>query len=409
MKILQLCKKFPFPLKDGESIAVYQLARSLYKEGAEITLLAMNTSKHYYDLKKIPGELSFYKEIRTVFVDNDIKVFDALRNLLTNKSYHIQRFISGDFSKALRQLLTGNTYDIVQLETIYLAPYIEEIRKYSKAKIVLRSHNLEYEIWERIAANTGNILRRKYLKLQSARLRMFELSRLREYDYILAISCRDEMNMRRLEGVKNISTVSVGIEVREENEDSVRPVATKFGFVGSLDWMPNLEGISWFIKNVVPEIAKSFDEITFSIAGRNTPAFLFKFGDKQVKILGEVDDASDFIRAQDVMVVPLFSGSGMRIKILEAMSLSKVVITTSIGSEGINARDGQEVLIAENETQFAEKIRFAIENPGEIKRIGANARDFIAKEFNNEVIAAKLIGIYEKLLINSGDKVIVQQ
>lgn len=408
MKILQLCKKFPFPLKDGESIAIHQLAKALNNLGAEVTLLAMNTSKHYYELNTIPEELSFYKEVKAVFVDNNIRLKDAFLNIFSEKSYHIQRFISNDFSSALTNKLVENEYDIIQLETIYLAPYIDIIRNYSKAKIVLRSHNLEYEIWERIALNTSNLFRRIYLKIQSGRLKVFELSKLKLYDHILAISARDEQNMRKLNNAKNISTVSVGIEMQEYCRDREMNSIGKFGFIGSLDWMPNQEGIAWFIKQVVPGVVKSYRGITFNIAGRNTPHFLFNYNSNHVRILGEIDDASAFIKQQDVIIVPLFSGSGMRIKILEAMSLAKVVITTSIGLEGINAKDGQEVLIAENETEFKLKIQFAIDNPEEIRRIGLNASKLIAKEFDNNNIGSQLIGIYEKLLVNSEDKVIVQ-
>lgn len=407
MKILQLSKKFPFPLKDGESIAIYQLGKSLTLRGAEVSLLAMNTSKHFYDLKEIPEELSFYKDINTVFVDNKIKIFDAIFNLFSSRSYHIQRFISIEFSAKLIELLKKEKYDIIQLETIYLAPYIDEIRKYSDAKIVLRSHNVEYEIWERISENTKNPVRRQYLKIQSRRLKKFEVNQLSKYDHIIAISSRDEMNLSRVCPNINISTISVGIDVSEEEFQTNFNNKFQFGFIGSLDWMPNLEGITWFLKRVVPKVLIQHKNIQISIAGRNTPSSLYLYSEEGIKILGEVEDAIKFISNQNVVVVPLFSGSGMRIKILEAMSLSKVVITTSIGLEGIAAKDGVEVLIAENEDQFVEKIKFVLENPEVIDKIGKAARKLINRDFNSCEIGNKLISIYEKLLVESKNRVIV--
>lgn len=408
MKILQLCKKFPYPLKDGESIAIYQLAKSLSSRGAEISLLAMNTSKHYYDLKEIPQDLNFYHEINTVFVDNKIKIFDALINLFGNKSYHIQRFISDEFSAKLIELLKTNKFDIIQLETIYLAPYIDVIRKYSKAKIVLRSHNVEYEIWERISENTHNIIRKRYLKLQSKRLKRFEIDQLAKYDYIIAISKRDEMNMRQLSPISGISTISVGIEINELTNQNLHSPYFNFGFIGSLDWMPNLEGITWFLNKVAPALVQKYKNIRINIAGRNSPSSLMQYNQNGIHILGEVEDAHRFISDQNIMIVPLFSGSGMRIKILEAMALSKVVITTSIGLEGINAVDGKEVLIAENDIQFIEKIKFVLENPEIIDEIGNAARKLIIRDFNRCELGSNLIEIYEQLLVESQNRVIVE-
>lgn len=105
MKILQLCKKFPFPLKDGESIAVTYLSNALHEQGCEITLLSMNTTKHYTDLRSLPPDFNHYKAIYVTPLDNKIKVFDAFKNLFSRESYHIIRFVSKDFESKLIELL----------------------------------------------------------------------------------------------------------------------------------------------------------------------------------------------------------------------------------------------------------------------------------------------------------------
>ena len=151
MKILQLCKKFPFPLKDGESIAVNSLSKALHDEGCELTLLAMNTAKHYFRGKDMPEALSHYRGVFSVDVDNRIKLKDAFLNLFSRESYHISRFISREYGQKLGQLLRRQDFDIIQLETMYLAPYIPVIRRYTAAPIAMRAHNIEHEIWERIS------------------------------------------------------------------------------------------------------------------------------------------------------------------------------------------------------------------------------------------------------------------
>ena len=191
MKILQLCKKFPYPLKDGESIAVTYMSKALNELGCELTLLAMNTVKHYYDIQQLPSHYDHYSDIRTIKIDNRLHPKDAFLNLFSDESYHIARFVSEEYRRELIQLLKKNKYNIIQLETLYLAPYIATIRQYSDAIIVMRSHNVEHEIWDRIASNTKLLPKRMYLKHLTEKLKQFEINHLNRYDIMAAITQRD--------------------------------------------------------------------------------------------------------------------------------------------------------------------------------------------------------------------------
>lgn len=132
MKILQLCKKFPYPLKDGESIAVTYLSHALHDLGCDITLLSMNTSKHFTDLNSLPREFNHYKEIHVTALDNSVNAFSAFKNLFSKDSYHVSRFVCPDFKNKLIELLQNNDFDVIQLETLYLAPYIDVIKNIRK-------------------------------------------------------------------------------------------------------------------------------------------------------------------------------------------------------------------------------------------------------------------------------------
>ena len=123
MKILQLCKKFPYPLKDGESLAVTFLAKSLYKLGCEVSLLAMNTTKHPVVVEKIRSRLEHYKNVYYSNLDNEVKPFHAFLNLFSSDSYNISRFESPEFAQKLESILKKKHFDIVQLESLYLAPW----------------------------------------------------------------------------------------------------------------------------------------------------------------------------------------------------------------------------------------------------------------------------------------------
>ncbi len=408
MKILQLCKKFPYPLKDGESVAVTYLSRALHQLGCQLDLLAMNTTKHYIQPDNIPKDFDHYRKIVLCDLDNRIKAKDALLNLFTADSYHVVRYISKDYEEKLIQLLKTEDYDIIQLETLYLAPYVSVIRQHSKAQIAMRSHNVESEIWERIAKNTQLGLKKWYVNLLANRLRKFELAQLNTYDMMIAITERDLKYFRNLGCDIAGHAAPIGLEMQDyprqelslfdQNQSSQNPVMMPLSlcFIGSLDWMPNLEGLTWFLKEVWPEVYHKYPDLTLHIAGRNTPNWLMQKAPENVMIHGEIEDALSFIIDHPIMIVPLFSGSGMRVKILESMALSRITITTSIGLEGIHATPDKEVLIADDKAAFIQQIQHCYEQQQILPEMGKQARDFIEQHFDNVRIGEKLLEFYKK-------------
>jgi glycosyltransferase involved in cell wall biosynthesis len=400
MKILQLTKKYPYPLKDGEAIAITYLAQALNELGCELTLLSMNTTKHFRE-EGISEELHHYREQHLVKVDNRVKVGEAFLNLFSKESYHIARFVSTAYNNQLIELLENNTYDIVQLETLYLAPYIETIRAHSSAKIVMRSHNVEHEIWKRITENTSVGPKKIYLQLLTKRLEQFELEALNQYDLLAAITDRDLEFFKQC-GCKIPTKVTpIGLEtgnyvpVTLANQMNTVPT---FCFIGSLDWMPNYNGVKWILDEVWDAVVEAVPQATFHIAGRNTPEELLQKKYPNVVIHGEVEDALDFINAHDAMLVPLFSGSGMRVKILEGMALEKVIISTQLGLEGIAAKDQKEVLIADTKEMFIQQIINLLKATAiDRKNIGIAARQYIMQHFDNIQIGKNLLECYQSL------------
>jgi glycosyltransferase involved in cell wall biosynthesis len=150
---------------------------------------------------------------------------------------------------------------------------------------------------------------------------------------------------------------------------------------------------------VWPLLSAKYPDITLHVAGRNTPRTLFGSNTRNVVIHGEVPDASEFISRYDVMVVPLFSGSGMRVKILEGMALGKAIISTTLGKEGIDARDKEEIIVADDAKDFVTAIDYCTEFPEALERIGDNARVFVQEHFSNHEITERLYEIYNGLVV----------
>jgi len=375
------------------------LAKSLSDNGAAVSLLAMDTVRH--PAKNPKGALDFYQEVYKVKVDNAIKPWKAFLNLFSSKSYHVERFESEAFENRLKEILQKQRFEIVQLETCYLASYIPVIRKFSDAKIVLRTHNLEHEIWERIAEN-ANPVKGAYLRYLAKKLKAFEQRQLSKVDYMAAISSKDLSQFRALGFKGTGKVVPIGLDTAEyvpAFNSYKRPIA--IGFIGSLDWMPNQEGLKWFLDNMWSELKAEFKTIELHIAGRNAPDWIKNISQGGIYFHGEVKCAKSFINQYSVMLVPLLSGSGMRAKILEGMALGKVVLTTSVGLEGINAENKKEVLIADNIQEFKSSLAYCYASNGSLEKIGRNALDLVDRQYNRDVISKDYLANLEATFLSN--------
>jgi len=365
--------------------------------GHEVTVLSMNTSKHHIRIKDMPADLRSKADFRLVEVPASINWFEATLNLLFSRlPYNAQRFISDEFSHELAKLLTEKSFDVIQLEGLYLCPYIPVIRKYSKALIAYRAHNIEYEIWERTATLSEGF-RSKYLRNLSKRIKRFEVSYLNSYDLLVPITDRDGIILDKLGNTKPRHTSQTGIDFA-----SLVPTARKLEFpslfhIGALDWAPNQEGLIWFFNQCWPKIHQENPDLKFYLAGRNAPEWFERIIKLDgVEYLGEINDAYDFVNSKAVMVVPLFSGSGMRIKIIEGMALGKPIVTTDIGTEGIPTENGKNILIANEADRFTEAITQLINDRELSNRIGKSAIGFIQEKFDNLSQAEALVEFYKQ-------------
>jgi glycosyltransferase involved in cell wall biosynthesis len=392
MKFLVLTKKLPYPPIDGESLLISSFFSCLKNLGHEIDLLTFNTIKHFYDPANIPADNNPYSNIYSVYLDNRLRPSDAFKNLFTSMPYHISRFISREFDETLKEILENKQYDHIIFESIFLHPYLETARKKSDAGMILRAHNVEYEIWERLTKNTNNPARKAYMTYLTGKLRSYELKNIGKYDLLCTLTQRDFEKYRENGFSGRSVVIPAGIEGKKYVAAGImNEEILKISFIGSLDWMPNAEGIQWFIEKCWNSRDFNSDGMELHIAGRNTPKWIYKYECKNIKILGEVADSREFINSCPVMIVPLLAGSGMRLKILEALALGRVVITTDIGMEGIEAIDGSEILIANTPAEFMEKINYCKNNFSAIRQISENAVRFFVKNYELETLAGKFL------------------
>lgn len=418
MRILLLCSKAPWPPKDGGALAMLNMIRAYHKAEHEVTVLAMNTPKHYLYLRSLPDRIQRQAEFYTVDVDTKVRLMDVVANFLfSKKSYHVERFTSGAFRNQLEYILSQKKFDVVQLETLYMTPYIPAIREHAPDALVsLRSHNIEHEIWARRAENETNPIK-KYVFTETAdRIKTYEEKEVygrNPYDVLVPITGRDAGIFRKMGSrtpmhvspagfdLENLATEDEDTENDEELIEPKKPIEMEYpsvAYLGAMDWEPNREGMDWFLKEVWPIVSASFPNVKFYLAGRSMPDKYYRMADKSVEVVGEVPDAAEFLRSKAVVVVPVLSGSGMRVKIIEGMAHGRAVVATNLAAEGIGVTHGDQLFLADSPYEFAECIKVLIEQRALFDAISARASEFIQAKYDNDNIIQKLLEFYQQHL-----------
>jgi glycosyltransferase involved in cell wall biosynthesis len=390
LKILILTPRIPFPLRDGGSIAMNQTLEGYIEQGCEVSLLALNTSRSWVDEATLPPLYKKLSYFESVYVKTDVNPLSAFFNLFTDKSYNVERFVNNQVDQSLIKLLQKESFDIIQFESIYTAPYLKTARKFSDAICLCRVHNIEHLIWQRLSEHEKSFLKRKYLKLLTNRLVNYELDILTQFDLLLPISKKEEQYF--LENKLNRCIhLPFGIKQRDIEDLNIVQDPNSCYHIGSMDWAPNIEGVQWFLEEVWTKAAIELPDITLFLAGKNMPPSLLSKENKQIVVIGEVEDFVQFSLEKNIMIVPLLAGAGIRVKILEAMSLGKTIITTSIGAEGIGAVHKEQILICDTVEAFVETLKFCFLEKEKAKMIGLNAKKFVEKNYQKQKIYQDLV------------------
>ncbi len=480
MKILFLCNKSPWPPREGGPMAMNMLIEGLADAGHQVKVLAVNSFKYNIDVASVPCSYREKTGIELIEIDLHVKPVDAFFNLFTGESYHVKRFISNSFRQKVVSVLKAGDFDVVQLETLFMCPYITTIRAHSRARIILRAHNIEHLIWQRVSEESANPLKKWYVRHLARTLKKYEQDVAGEVDGIMAITPTDAEYFRKLMKERNqsklkdqnskIKTTNQKLKLQETNlrisfirslslfvtrhwslvighwslvtghwslvtghwafvighssrvtrhasrfhspaiidlpfgldpakyncDDAQTEFPSLFS-IGSMNWIPNQEGIRWFLFNVWPDVHNQFPKLKYYLAGREMPAWLLSLNLPNVVVLGEVEDALAFIVSKAIMIVPLFSGSGIRVKIIEGMAAGKTIISTSIGAEGINYTNRHNILIADAPCEFFEMISLCVQEPEISKKIGKRARNLIETEYDARNLIQKMVAFYKQL------------
>lgn len=365
MKILMILPRIPIPARDGGAIVMLETVRALHEAGHLVDICAVNTQKHFAEPSVMHDVCS---SITAVDVDTAIRPLRMLREMIassfptqfgipTSSSYWLTRFASQRMLDQIELVVRERgPYDVVLCESLFTACYGEALRRRSiiepHVPIVLHTHNVEARIQDRLSNDLARSLIERWFRRRLAdQTRMYENHAIEVFDGVIALSHVDAAAFAMVSPRTPVVTVPPG--VREHHPTGVREPASLW-FLGSLDWTPNVDGLRWFMRYVWPLIHAEIPEATFHIAGRSTPVEVLAYDDGQnVIVHGEIVDPTEYRESYEVGVVPLLSGSGVRVKIIEALMEHASIVTTSIGCEGIPLVHGAHAMIADDAGAFA--------------------------------------------------------
>lgn len=389
MKILHISNKPIYPQVDGGCIAMAKLLSSLMQV-ATVKHAFVHTPKHPFTPNAYPKEINIELPAEASFINTDISPFSALAALISGKNYNLKRFHDHGFEKALLTYLQTNAFDTIVLESLFMAPYIKSIRTVFNGKIIIRTHNVEHELWEQ-QAMTASGLKKRYLRSLARSLKREELALLNTANAIWTITEEDKQRFAALGITQPIHVIPVVMET------SLHPAnyqSADFFHLGSMNWTPNQLAVKHLVSELWPQIQLDKTQHQLHIAG-SFPESMEEIPVPGINYHGFVPDAEVFMQQHGILVAPITTGSGVRIKLLEAMALGVPCITTPLGATGIRHQEGC-LEIASTDQEWLHAMKTMALSAEKRQELGKEAQRYMEKYHSFTAINAQILAALER-------------
>ncbi len=395
MKILIVIPRIPAPPNDGGAIYVYHIIKHMVLLGHELVMASFESNRH----KQNPEMMSKYCRLYSLSAHfKPYNIPSVIKSTFTRQPISIQHRMDVNLMNKILSMIPDESFDLISIEGIHSARFIGIAKsRYPNTPVIIRQANVEHSLLKRNANTARNLPVRWFLHDQSRLMKKFETHALLSADGITAISPVDRQEFLKLIPDLFCEVVEVGADLPEKR-DIIRHNHTMLA-ISNWEWRPNIDGLVWFLENIWPKLNKIYPELKFLIAGYGIPNRLQKKLKKlRITYLGFVDDIEELRQKATMMVVPLLSGSGLKLKILEGLASGIPIITTSIGSEGIAMKDGIHYLLAETPEEFIEQIGRLLNDQGLREKLSGNGRSLIEKEYQWEQKAERLEQFVQQII-----------
>jgi glycosyltransferase involved in cell wall biosynthesis len=351
------------PVDTGGKIRSYNILRTL-AHNHQVTLLTYYGGRRdlaYEDQiqSEFPGAQTIYAADRS----SESVVAQSLHylgQLFHSTPFAVSKFTHFQVQQAVASQLDGKKFDVA------VCDFLSASRNFPQnlaIPTVLFQHNVESALWRRMASTESNPLKQLAYRLETGKMSSYERSALGRFHHVIAVSEHDRQQMLGMDPGSAITVVPTGVDTQKYGavpHASANP--PRIVFTGSMDWEPNIDAVIYFVKAIFPRVCAEFPSAVFQIVGRNPHPRVQNLASRSIVVTGTVPSVGEYLREATLVVVPLRIGGGTRLKIFEAMAMGKAVISTSIGTEGLDVKSGHDVILADDETSFADAIKLLLQD-----------------------------------------------
>ena len=399
LRVLQFAPRAPWPLDTGAKLRNYHLARVLSAR-ARIALICF-----YEEAKNTMELLEVYPRLLKVPRDNAYSFRKIWQGAIGPTPLPVLNYTSEQMKQGLARFVDRNPFDVVQVESIHLMNYLPVLRAANSHPLVVCDwHNIESDLMGQYAAREPNLARKLYARRTARLMNEFERRALNEFDAHLVVSDQDAEQLRKINSNARIFVIENGVDAAYY-EDEQSSTKERIVFVGSMDYHANIDGAKNFTRHVWPTIRQLRTQLRFTIVGRHPSPQVRKLSSIDgVEVTGSVPDVRPYYREALAAVVPLNVGGGSRLKILEAMAAGVPVVSTTLGAEGLDVNDGENILLTESAVQLAGRIIALIEDPELRTRLIAGGRALVRERYDWSRLGAKLLDQYQTMVSEDLDR-----
>lgn len=403
MKVLFLALEPPYPPNDGGRIRTYNILKQIGQRHA-VTLLTYGDRSNHHD--SLEALAPYCREINIIPLPVPVKRNWPAKLLDQSRKYPISlsRYRSAEFEGRIRQLVSEHNFDVVHIDQIYLGQYRDN---FERLPVVLTFHNVETLIQRRELFGNKLWLKPKWWSawLEYSRWLRYEAEVSRRCDALVAVSQLEAEYFKSKAPETPVVVVSNGVDAEHFKVQKRNPQPASLLYTGRMDYPPNVRAAIWFCTEILPLIHRQHPGATLTIAGRDpAPEVAALANIEGVRVTGSVLDMRPYYEEASIFVVPLQDGGGTRLKILEAMSMEMPVVSTSIGSEGLEISPGEDILIANTPKEFSSHICRLIDDSPFREIMGCKARDNVIKKYDWITIVRQQELAYQAAISHHGRK-----
>jgi polysaccharide biosynthesis protein PslH len=392
MKILWVKSDFLHPTVGGGQIRTLEMLKRLHNRH-EIHFAALDLPESGAGLKQSSeySRRAYPVPHRLPPKSGPHYWLDLARGACSPMPLSMLRYRSPALLAEVEFLTRHQRFDAIVCDFLASAANISELDR-----AILFQHNVESIIWRRHVEHAHTSLHRIYARSQYKRMVAYERGVCRAAKKIVAVSQSDARAMRAMYDAPRVDSIPTGVDIGYFTPETATAHQYDLVFVGAMDWRPNIDGLKWFVAESLPLIRAQRPGCSLAIVGRNPGAEIQRLAetDQRIVVTGTVDDVRPYVWRSAISIVPLRIGGGTRLKIYEAMASKTAVVSTSIGAEGLDVRDGENIRLADSPVEFAARCLELVNDPAGRSRIERNAWEMVAACYSWEVVSRK----FEKLL-----------